>query len=127
MELNATGHCWVACLANYNFYPELLVGEDECRCGCSIQHSEGEHDQHIKANSFHSMISPAAQGTTLIEAYSCNIQVTETLAMWKDPKAMLLEYWIIAQSQDPAIREIKYLISKNNLKGCKAYSQDHRS
>ena len=44
--------------------------------------------------------------------------------MQKDPKAMSLEDWIVAQSKDPAIREIKYLISKNKLKGCKVYSQD---
>ena len=37
---------------------------------------------------------------------------------------MSLEDLIIAQSKDPAIKEIKYLISKNKLKGCKVYSQD---
>ena len=37
---------------------------------------------------------------------------------------MLLENWILVQSQDPAIREIKYLINKNTLKGHKVYLQD---
>ena len=41
--------------------------------------------------------------------------------MQEDPNAMLLKDWIIAQSQDPVLREIKYLISKNKLKGCKEY------
>ena len=36
---------------------------------------------------------------------------------------MLAEDWIVAQSKDPAIREIKYPISKNKLKGNKVYSQ----
>ena len=71
------------------------------------------------------MISNAVEGTTLIdEAYFCNIQVTEILNMQKDPKAMALEDWIIAQNQDPTIREIRYFISKNKLKGCKMYLQD---
>ena len=36
--------------------------------------------------------------------------------MQKGPNGMSLEYWIIAQSKEPVIREIKYLISKNKLK-----------
>ena len=43
--------------------------------------------------------------------------------MWKDLKAMLLKDWITAQCQDPVIREIKYLLSKKKLKGCKVYLQ----
>ena len=31
----------------------------------------------------------------------------ETLDIQKDPKAMLVKDWVIAQSKDPAIREIK--------------------
>ena len=70
-----------------------------------------EHDQHIEADSVHGLISQAVQDTTLIVAYSCNIQVTETLDMQKDPIAMLLEDWIVTQSKDPAVREMKYLIN----------------
>ena len=44
--------------------------------------------------------------------------------MQNNPKAMLLEDWIMAQSQDPAIRETKYLISKDQLKRCKVYLQN---
>ena len=42
----------------------------------------------------------------------------------KDPYAMSLENWIVAQSKDPMIREIKYFMSKNKVKGSKVYSQD---
>ena len=72
-----------------------------------------EHDQYIEADLIHALMSYAAQGTTLIEAYSCDIQVTETLDMQKDPKAISLEDGIMAKRQDPMIREIKYLLSKN--------------
>ena len=41
----------------------------------------GEHNHHMEADSLCALISQVAQGTTLIEAYSCNIQVTETLDM----------------------------------------------
>ena len=51
----------------------------------------GEHNQHIEADLVHSIISQAAQGTNLIEAYPYNIQVTETLDVQKDPKVMLEE------------------------------------
>ena len=44
--------------------------------------------------------------------------------MQKDPNDMSAEDWIVAQSKNPAIREIKYLISKNKLKGHKLYSWD---
>ena len=40
-----------------------------------------EQNQHIEADSVHALISHAVQGTTLTDAYSCNIQVTETLDM----------------------------------------------
>ena len=83
-----------------------------------------EQDQHIEADAIHALILHVAQNTTLIEAYSSNLQVTETLDIQENPKAMLLEDWIMAQSQDPAIREIKYLISRNKLKGHNVYSWD---
>ena len=60
----------------------------------------------------------------MIEACSCNIQVTETLGIQKDPKVMLVKDWIVVQCKDPAIRELKYLIDKKKLKGGKVYSWD---
>ena len=46
------------------------------------------------------------------------------LDMQKDPKAMLVEDWVVAQSKDPAVREIKYLINNKKLKGHIVSSQD---
>ena len=86
----------------------------------------GEHDQNIEADSAHALISQVVQGATLIEAYSHNIQVTETLAIQKDPKAMSLGDWTIAQSKDTMIREIKSLISRNKLKEYKVYLWDEQ-
>ena len=43
--------------------------------------TKGEHDEHIEANSVHALISQVVQGTTLMEAYSCHICVTNTLDM----------------------------------------------
>ena len=84
---------------------------------------KGEYNQHIEADSVCALISQAVQSTTLMEAYSCNVWVTETLDMQKDPKAMLAKYWVITQNKEPAIREIKYLINSKWLKGRKVYSQ----
>ena len=79
-----------------------------------------EHNQHIEADSVHALISQVAQGTTFTEAYSCIIQVTETLDKQKEPKAMSLEDWIIAHSKDPVISEI----NKHMLKGCRVFWGD---
>ena len=51
------------------------------------------------------IILKAIKGTTSVEVYSCNVQVTETLEMQKDPKAMLLKDWMTAQSQGPVLKE----------------------
>ena len=58
------------------------------------------HDQNVEADTVCALFLCAVlQDTTLIEAYSCNIQVTETLDMQKDPKkSMLLEDWIMSTS-----------------------------
>ena len=111
-------------LANYNFtlnYQPEKINVD----AYALSHiPREEHDQHIEADSVCAMISNVAQGTTFIEADSCNIQVTETLDMQKDPKAMSQKDWIVAQHQDPVIKETKYLIGKNKLKRCEVYLQD---
>ena len=110
-KLDATGHHWVTSLANYYFavnYQSGKINMDVYALSCI---PKGEHDQHMEANLIHTLISQLAQGTTLMEAYSCIIQVTETLDMQKDLYVMSVKDWVIAQSKDPAIREIKYLIN----------------
>ena len=59
-----------------------------------------------------------------MEAYFCNILVTETLDVQKDPKTMSVEDWVVAQSKDPMIKEIKYHFNNNKLKGCRVNSWD---
>ena len=46
----------------------------------------GEHDQHLEADLVHVLIFQAAEDTTLMEVYSCNIYVTETLDMQNIPR-----------------------------------------
>ena len=123
-KLDARGHYWIASLANYNFTLSYQSGKTNVDANALSHILRGKHNHHIEAKSVLALISQVAQGTTLIEAYSCNIQVTETLDMQKDPKAMLLEDWIVAQSQDPVIRETKPIISKYKLKGFKVYMLD---
>ena len=78
---------------------------------------KGEYDQGIEAESVCALFSQEVQGTTLIEAYSCNVWVTETLDRTEDPKAMSEKDWIIAQNRDPVIREITLWIKKNSQGG----------
>ena len=116
-KLDATGHHWVANLENYNFALSYQSGKTIVDVDAPSHILREEHDQHIEADSVHALISQATQGITLIEAYTCYIQVTETLDIQKDPKAMLLKDCIIAKSKDPVIRKIKHLISKTKLRG----------
>ena len=103
---------------------ELLIRKDGCQCRCSVLHSKG-----VAQSAYWSWpcLCPnftGSTGTTLIEVYSCKMQVTETLDIQKDQKVMSVEVWLVAKSKDPVIREIKYLISRNRLRGCKVYSWD---
>ena len=45
-----------------------------------------------------------------MEAYYCNIQVTEILDVQMDPKVMSVEDRIVAQSKDPTIRATSTLL-----------------
>ena len=85
-----------------------------------------EHDQHIEANSGHALIFQVEQGTNLMEAYFCNIWVTETLDMQKDPKPMSVKDWVIDQIKYPAIREINYLINNKSWKGRRCTHSTHK-
>ena len=123
-KIDATGQHWIAGFANYNFALNYCSGKIYVDADAPSCIPKGEHDQHIEADSVCSLISQAVQGTTLMEAYYCNVPVTETLVMQKNPKAMSVEHWIITQSKDPAIREIRYLINNKTLKGRKVYSWD---
>ena len=62
----------------------------------------------------------------MMEAYSYNIWVTETLDVQKDPKVMLVEDCVVVQNKDPTIKEIIYLINSNKLKGPKVIHRMHR-
>ena len=72
-KLDATGHHWVAWLANSNFALNYRSGKMNVDSDALSHIPKGEHDQHIEVDSVQALISQAAQGTTLMEAYSCNI------------------------------------------------------
>ena len=41
-----------------------------------------------------------------------------------DPKTMSFKDWVIVQNNNPAIREIEFLMGKNKMKGRKVNSND---
>ena len=57
------------------------------------------HDWHIKVESVWAIILNATSGTTMVEVYSCNIQVTDTMNTAHNPKIMSFRDWVVAQSQ----------------------------
>ena len=99
MKLDATGHYWVGSLTNYNFALRCKSAKTNIDADGLFSIPWEDYDWHIEADTVQALISNMIQGTTLIQAYSCNIQVTETLDRQKDPKAMSKEDQIIAQSQ----------------------------
>ena len=123
-KLDANGHWWVAGLANYNFALKCHSGKVNVDVDALSCIPKGEYNQHIETDSVHALISQAVQDTTLMEAYSCNVHVTESLDMQKDLKAMSVKDRIIAQNKGSVIREIKYLIHNKRLMRRKVKSQD---
>ena len=71
-KLDVTGYHWVASLANYNFALNYWSGRWMWMLSLAFWMGAWS------AYRGHALISQVAQGTTLIEAYSCNIWVTET-------------------------------------------------
>ena len=116
-KLDALGHHWVAGLAYYNFALNYHLGKINVDADALSHNPKGEYGQCIEADSVCALIYQTVQGTTLMEAYSCNVWVTENLDMEKDPKAMPVKDWVITWTKYPAIREIKYLINNKRLKG----------
>ena len=72
-KLDATAHQWVAELANYNFTLNYHPGKVNVEADALSHIPKGAYDQCIEAESVHALISQAVQGTTLMEAYSCNV------------------------------------------------------
>ena len=124
-KLYVTGYHWVASFTNYHFSlsyksGKVNVNPDACPIFC------GRTMINILKLTVWALISNVTKGTTFIGVYSCNIQVTETLDMQKDPKAIPQKDWIIAQSQDPVIREIKTLLAKLNWLGVRHICSIHK-
>ena len=72
-KLGATSYHWVARLANDNpalNYQSAKINVD----GDALSHIlKEEYDQHMEADLLCVLISQVVQGTTLMEAYFCNI------------------------------------------------------
>ena len=120
-KLDTTGHWWVAGLVNYNFALNYCSGKVNVDADALSHIPNGECNKCIETESVCAMISQAVQGTMLMEAYSFNVQVTETLDRLKDPKAMSVKDWINTQNKDPMLRGIKYIIKNKGLKRGKVY------
>ena len=88
VKWDTTGHHWVASLEYYNVIMScwsLKINVDSDALSHILRE---EHDQHIEPDAVCALMSHVAQGTTLIGAYSCNIQITETLDKQKHSKTM---------------------------------------
>ena len=80
-KLDTTGHHWVTGLAIYNFALNYKSGKANRDADTLSRIPWKDHHWHIEAKSLQTITSNATSSTTIVEAYSCNIQVTETLDM----------------------------------------------
>ena len=78
-KLHTTGNCWVASLTNYNFTLSYKSGEASVDVDALSHIPLKDQDQYSEADMVWALNSNVTNCTILIETYSCNIQVTETL------------------------------------------------
>ena len=75
MNLDGTGHHWVASLANFNFVINYKSGKVNVDVDVLSHIPSEDNDQHINADTVQVIILNVIQGTALVEVYSCSRQV----------------------------------------------------
>ena len=110
-KLDAASHCWVACLANYNFQLYYQAGKTNIDAetlsrvfwpGC-IPDNSGTHLM-VTAAAVQAVQEAALKDlTTPIEACSCDLHVLDTVQGSQQVACMTLEDWHQAQQVDPTL------------------------
>ena len=110
-KLDATSHCWIASLANYNFQLHYSAGKTNIDVdalsrvsllGC-IPDGSGSH-QKVTSASVQAVQQATLKGSVSpIEAYSCNLHVLDAVQDSQQIACMTLEDWHQAQEVDPVL------------------------
>ena len=96
-KFNATGHSWITSLTNYNFPLNFKSGITNRDIDTLSRNPLEDHDWHIGIELVQVIISNTTNDTTMVEAYSCNIQVTKTMDTAHNPKTMSFSGLVVAQ------------------------------
>ena len=79
--LDAMGHRWIACLANYNFHIHYKSGKSNVKADALSQIDWEKCDKTIQADSIQAIVAAAITGQVAnhIEAIPCNPQSINSL------------------------------------------------
>ena len=87
-------------LANHGFIMNYHSGKVNVDADALSHIPKGDYDQSIEAESVRAPLPTGGAGHhMLIEVYSCNVRVTETLDRMEDPKVMSEKEWIDCPEQ----------------------------
>ena len=110
-KLDKASHCWVASLANYNFWLYYQARKTNINAdslsrvswpGC-IPDNSGSHLQ-VTAAAVQTVQDAALEGpTSPIEAYSCNLHILDSVQDSQQVACMTMEDWHQAQQMDPTL------------------------
>ena len=81
-KLDAMGHWWVACMANYNFCIHYKSGKSNVEADALSRIDWEKCDETIQANSMQAIVAAAiARDVANIKAVSCSIQTIESFLL----------------------------------------------
>ena len=121
-KLDATGHRWIASLANYNFSIHYKSGKTNVDADAL---SRIPWDRDVDIEGVQALIQGiTARPQVLYEATSCSLRACEELQVETKPGNMTLEQWVEAQNEDPTIGQIRSLFQSHSLGNYKLQPND---
>ena len=80
-RLDAMGHRWITCLANYNFHIHYKSGENNVEADALSRNDWEKCHKTVQADSIQAVVAAAITGqvTNHIESVPCNPQVVDAL------------------------------------------------
>ena len=111
-KLDVASHCWVASLANYNFWLYYWAGKKNIDADALSRVSwpgcvPGKSGTHLKvtAAAVQAVQEASPEGpASPIKAYSCNLHILDAVQDSQQVICMTLEDWCQAQQVDPTLK-----------------------
>ena len=103
-KLDATGHWWIAKLANLNFTIHYHSGKSNVDADAL---SQIPWDQNIEVDPVGAIFKATVDGpAALMEVYTCHQRAISSLILESPPTLMTTKEWVQAQKTYPAISQV---------------------